>query len=350
MKTGKIFMVVLITLFVSVNCLAQTAENEKKAIEEVINKYFIGAAFNNIDTLALKEGFHESFNFQWRHGHGYVVLPLKKWTKFLEHQKLFRPEWNNRTTAEISVLGIEKKAAVARVDIFNNKIPESTDFLSLYKFKNGWKITNRIFERYEMAEEAQTEQHSEWEKHITKTLHPPDRVFPAVGIKRGMVIGEIGAGNGRYTVHLAGGVGRNGKIYANDIDKRALTMLSEKCNKNGISNVETILGEETDPLFPERSLDMAFMIWTFHGIDKPGPLFKNLKKSLKPNAHLVIIDPIDSEVNLEVEIFTDNFNPNRPTVRERIEKAADEGGFELVEIKTFLPKDDVYLLKAKGDR
>ncbi|MFC1725906.1 nuclear transport factor 2 family protein [candidate division KSB1 bacterium] len=350
MKTGKMLIIVLIALFVSINCFAQTEENEKKAIEELINKYYVGAAYNNIDTLALKTGFHESFNFQWRHEHGYFVLPLRKWTKMLEHQKLFRPEWNNRTTAKISVLDVVGNASVARVDIYNNKLLELTDLLSLYKFKDGWKITNRIFSRNQLPEDFQALQHAEWEKHVTEKLHPPEKVFPAIGVKKGMVIGEIGAGNGRYTFHLASGVGKNGKVYANDIDENALSTIRDRCKQNNVQNVETILGGEIDPKFPEKSLDMAFMIWAFHGLDKPGPLFKNLKKSLKPNAPLVIIDPIDSEVDLEVKIFTDRFDPSRPNLRERIEKAAEESGFELIEIKTFLPKDDIYILKIKSTR
>jgi tRNA A58 N-methylase Trm61 len=38
----------------------------------------------------------------------------------------------------------------------------------------------------------------------TLALQPPDKVMDAVGVKPGMVIGELGAGRGRFTVHLAG--------------------------------------------------------------------------------------------------------------------------------------------------
>ncbi|HVP89977.1 MAG TPA: alpha/beta hydrolase-fold protein [Terriglobales bacterium] len=38
----------------------------------------------------------------------------------------------------------------------------------------------------------------------TNERQPPGKVLPAVGVKPGMVIGEVGAGRGRYTAHLAG--------------------------------------------------------------------------------------------------------------------------------------------------
>ena len=51
---------------------------------------------------------------------------------------------------------------------------------------------------------------------------PPEKVMDAIGVKPGMVIGEVGAGRGRYTVHLANRVGSQGKIFANDINEKAL--------------------------------------------------------------------------------------------------------------------------------
>ena len=38
-----------------------------------------------------------------------------------------------------------------------------------------------------------------------------DKIMSAIGVKPGMVIGEVGAGGGRLTVHLALGVGAYGK-------------------------------------------------------------------------------------------------------------------------------------------
>jgi SAM-dependent methyltransferase len=125
--------------------------------------------------------------------------------------------------------------------------------------------------------------------------------------------------------------------------------VSGKTSSN-IVNVETILGKEDDPLFPEKSLDMAFMVWVFHGLDKPGPLLRNLKIGLKPGAPLVIVDPIDSEIDMEREFVGEKIDPNRPTIKERIEKAAGEAGFKIQRVEIFLPKDYIFILQAKNNR
>lgn len=176
---------------------------------------------------------------------------------------------------------------------------------------------------------------------------PPDKVMDAVGVKPGMVIGEIGAGRGRYTVYLARRVGNTGKVVANDIDAKSLGYLKDRCARQGFRNVEPILGEEEDPLFPDNSLDMAIMIWVYHMLDKPDPLLKNLRPSLKPGALLVILDPPDEEIDLEFNIDRSDPEVKVPKIRERIEKSAEASGYDLVRAETFLPKDIIFILRVK---
>ena len=91
-------------------------------------------------------------------------------------------------------------------------------------------------------------------------LQPPEKVMDAVGIIPGMIIAEIGAGRGRYVVHLAIRVGETGKVYAEDIDASALRYLENRCEKWGLDNVETIVGDVTDPKLPEGELDLIFIV------------------------------------------------------------------------------------------
>ena len=177
---------------------------------------------------------------------------------------------------------------------------------------------------------------------------PPDKVMDAVGVKPGMVIGEVGAGRGRYTVYLARRVGETGKILANDIDKRSLDYLRDRCERLGFRNVETILGKEEDPLFPENSLDMAIMVWVYHMLEKPDGLLEKLRLSLKPGATLVILDPPDEEIDEEFQIDRSDPDVKVPTIRERVEKSAAASGFEVVRVETFLPKDIIFILRPNG--
>jgi ubiquinone/menaquinone biosynthesis C-methylase UbiE len=89
----------------------------------------------------------------------------------------------------------------------------------------------------------------------------PERVMDAVGIRPGMVIGEAGAGRGYFTFKLARRVGETGRIYANDIDESALEHVRDRCRSEGLRNVETVVGQMDDPLFPARALDLVMIVY-----------------------------------------------------------------------------------------
>ena len=106
-------------------------------------------------------------------------------------------------------------------------------------------------------------------------LQPPEQVMDAIGIKPGMTVAEIGAGRGRYVVQLAVRVGEKGKVYAEDIDAESLKHLEKRCKLWGLKNVEAILGGVTQPKLPDNTMDVIFIISTYHHFDDPVELMKN---------------------------------------------------------------------------
>jgi ubiquinone/menaquinone biosynthesis C-methylase UbiE len=178
-----------------------------------------------------------------------------------------------------------------------------------------------------------------WEKRLNE-LQPPDKIMEAIGVKPGMVIGEVGAGRGRFTVLLARRVGSEGKIYANDVDEGSLSYLSRRCRRERIENVVTILGRTDDPLFPAEALDLVFMINTYHHLARPVLLLRNIIPSLKPGAIVAIVehDPAKSGAGWEKE----------STTPETMRRQASEAGFEVLRVETFLSQDNIFILGPKG--
>jgi len=189
------------------------------------------------------------------------------------------------------------------------------------------------------VESGQQQSLEEWERQ-TFEKQPPEQVMDAAGIEPGMVIGEVGAGRGRVTLHLARRVGPEGKILANDIDAEGLEVLRARCEAAGISNVETILGEVDDPLFPEATLDMAFMVWTYHYFDQPVAMLKSLRPALKPGATVVLVEP---------DPVRGPGGPDHGISVERMRQEAEEAGFELVRTETILPEDLIFVLRGKRE-
>ena len=168
----------------------------------------------------------------------------------------------------------------------------------------------------------------------------PEMIMDTIGVKQGMIIGEVGAGGGYFTFKLAERVGKSGKIYANDIKKNVLESIEEKCAEKNIKNIKTILGETEDPLFPRNDLDMIVMMLVYHDLEKPVIFFKNLKKYLKSGTNVVVIDRDPERWGQGEDHFM---------TREAVLDSVKKSDFELISLYTFLKRDNVYIFRPSED-
>jgi ubiquinone/menaquinone biosynthesis C-methylase UbiE len=165
---------------------------------------------------------------------------------------------------------------------------------------------------------------------------PPAQVLKAIGIKPGMIIGEVGAGRGRYTVQIASRIGPSGMVYANDIEENYLKQLERRCTDQGVTNVRIVLGGLTDTKLPLEALDMVIMVNVVHCLAEPVPLLRSIKKSLKPDGVIAIVEgSLEKLPEAAGEWFP----------REKLVKIYKDAGYELVREETFLPSDNIYILK-----
>src|ERR1022692_1559432 len=83
----------------------------------------------------------------------------------------------------------------------------------------------------------------------------PEGALDALGIRPGMVVADVGAGTGYMSLRLAKRVGPTGKVYANDLQPEMLARLRDNAAKAGLTNIETVQGEEADPKLPAGRMD-----------------------------------------------------------------------------------------------
>ncbi len=174
-----------------------------------------------------------------------------------------------------------------------------------------------------------------WEANQT-SYQPPEIVLQAIDIKEGMVVGEIGAGRGRYSVILADAVGKKGLIYANDIDKEDLDYLDLRCERDGITNITTIRGKELDPLLPENELDMIFIVNSYHHFSKPVELLQNAHPALKATGTLVIIEGVPERYGR---------GSGHATPKEDLISQVKEAGYSFDRVAAELQRDDIYIFR-----
>ena len=118
----------------------------------------------------------------------------------------------------------------------------------------------------------------------------PDLLLPALKLKKGETVADIGAGSGYYTRRLAALVGEKGLVYAVDIQPEMLELLTNKMAELKIHNVKPVLGQLTDPRLPPGSVDLALMVDVYHEFDHPYEMAQALCRALRPGGRLVFVE------------------------------------------------------------
>lgn len=115
-------------------------------------------------------------------------------------------------------------------------------------------------------------------------------VMDKAGIRPGMTVADIGAGEGYYTMRLATRVGEKGRVLAEDIVPQVRDALAERVNRERVDNVSVRLGEPADPKLPENSFDRVFMVHMYHEIAQPYEFLWRMRPSLRPGGRVIVVD------------------------------------------------------------
>ena len=158
----------------------------------------------------------------------------------------------------------------------------------------------------------------------------PELIMDALGIADGSIVADLGAGGGWFTVRLARRVGPQGVVYAEDVQKEMIESIARRMQREGLRNVRTVLGALDDPKLPSQSLHAVLMVDTYHELESPIELLRNVRNALAPTGRLGIVN------------FTKAGWGPGPPLDERIDEAvvvkdAAAAGLRLVSRETFLP-------------
>jgi hypothetical protein len=128
--------------------LAGQATDEKEAIIKVIESAYVQGIHNARDIENIGKGFHPGFNLLGIDQAGNLtMLPIYTWEASVRRGVEAGRTPAVQTTAKYPLIDISGSAAVARVELYREGKQIFTDYLSLYKFPEGWKIVSKIYYR-----------------------------------------------------------------------------------------------------------------------------------------------------------------------------------------------------------
>ena len=118
----------------------------------------------------------------------------------------------------------------------------------------------------------------------------PDEALAALDLKPGMAVGDVGAGTGYYSIRIAKRILPGGIVYADDIQAEMLQRLREHAAAQRVSNIQTILGTESDPMLPQGKLDLVVLVDVYHEFSRPQRMLQGIRMGLKPGGRLVLFE------------------------------------------------------------
>ncbi|HTS47377.1 MAG TPA: methyltransferase domain-containing protein [Bryobacteraceae bacterium] len=166
-------------------------------------------------------------------------------------------------------------------------------------------------------------------------------ILDAMNLKPGMNVADIGAGSGLFSRLVAGRVAPGGTVYAVDISKNMIDHIAKVAKDENIPNLKPVLGDPKSPKLAPNSVDVVFIIDSYHHFEYPADMLAEINKALRPDGMLMLIDfkridRVSPEYILKMVragegTFTDEFL---------------NAGFDLVERRDDMFPDN-YMLKFK---
>ena len=153
-------------------------------------------------------------------------------------------------------------------------------------------------------------------------------ILAALGAKDGARIADVGSADGFYALRIARAVAPAGGPYAVDIDEASLTKLRERAARDGITNIEAILGATDDPKLPPGEIDAVLIRNAYHEMPEHRGVIAGVARALRPGGTLIVIEAIHDNNRTKTRAEQVKEHEMAPEI---VEVELRKAGFEIIE-------------------
>jgi predicted methyltransferase len=168
----------------------------------------------------------------------------------------------------------------------------------------------------------------------------PEAALDALELKKGMTVADVGAGVGYFSIRMARRVGATGKVYANDIQPEMLARLQDRLDTEHITNVETVLGTQSDPKLPAGKLDLILMVDVYHELSQPQRMLDEMLRALKADGRLVLIEYRKEDPTIPIR-------PEHKMSAAEVKIEVEAEGYRLVQVLRTLPRQSIFIFRKQ---
>jgi ubiquinone/menaquinone biosynthesis C-methylase UbiE len=167
-------------------------------------------------------------------------------------------------------------------------------------------------------------------------------ILDAMHLKPGMNSADIGAGSGLIARLMAQRVTSDGTVYAVDISKSMIDHIEKTARE--IPNLKAVLGSPHSPKLEPNSVDLVSIIDSYHHFEFPQDMLREIRKALRPDGVLLLIDFKRIE-GVSKDFILTMVRAGEGTFTDEFQNA----GFELIERRDDMFEDN-YLLRFRHRR
>ena len=168
----------------------------------------------------------------------------------------------------------------------------------------------------------------------------PDQALQALGIRRGMVVADVGAGSGVMTFKMAKLVGPPGKVYAEDIQPAMLDILHERAEHDKVTNIQTVLGTASDPKLPAGAIDLILLVDVYHEFSQPQAMLDHMREALKPGGRLVLLEYRKEDPTVPIL-------PDHKMSVSEVRAEVEPEGFQFDQVIEVLPRQHIIIFRPR---
>lgn len=124
----------------------------------------------------------------------------------------------------------------------------------------------------------------------------PVKNLKQFGLREDMIVADLGAGTGFYSIALAHMV-PHGKVYAIEIQKDFLTTIKNKIKESRLKNIECFLGnveKKGGTKIKDEVIDAVIISNVLFQAENKDKFIEEAKRILKTNGKVLVIDWTDS--------------------------------------------------------
>lgn len=135
-----------------------------------------------------------------------------------------------------------------------------------------------------------------------RTVLPPEQILTKLNIKEEDTVCDLGAGNGYFTIPIAGLT--HSDVYAVDVEPKMLALLKERAKEAGITTIKYKVADIAHTGLPDGSINRVISSFVMHEVPDLDAVIMEIKRILHSEGQALILDweQVESESGPPVHV------------------------------------------------